>query len=248
MANSLITIQSLTKTFAKRGGNHRVEVFRDINLSVNQGEFLLLLGPSGCGKSTFLRILAGLETATSGRITYAGSYRNDRVGFVFQNFGLLPWLTVFQNIELNLIGERIPTAERIRRVREALIQFGLENASEQFPRALSGGMKQRVGLARAFVIKPAIIFLDEPFSELDFFTAGSLRSLLLDLWQKEKMTVVMVSHYIEEAVQLADRVAVFGDRPGTLKSLIANKLSRPRNTRSLTFFKKEDEILGHFSP
>lgn len=247
MAESFITIQSLTKTFPKRGGSHHVDVFKDINLSINHGEFLLLLGPSGCGKSTFLRILAGLETKTSGKVTYADSYRTDRVGFVFQNFGLLPWLTVFQNIELNLIGEGIPTAQRIRRVREALEQFGLEKASEQFPHALSGGMRQRVGLARAFVIKPSIIFLDEPFSELDFFTAGTLRALLLDLWQKEKMTVVMVSHYIEEAVLLADRVAVFGDRPGTIKAVIQNKLARPRNARSVTFFKKEDEILGHFS-
>lgn len=247
MAENIITVQSLTKTFPKRGGSKRVEVFKDIEMSVAHGEFLLILGPSGCGKSTFLRILAGLEKQTSGNVTYASSYRTDRVGFVFQNFGLLPWLTVFQNIELNLIGEGVPLAERIRRVREALVQFGLEQASEQFPHALSVGMRQRVGLARAFVIKPSIIFLDEPFSELDFFSAGTLRKLLLDLWQKEKMTVVMVSHYIEEAVLLADRVAVFGDKPGTLHTIVTNKLSRPRNERSAVFFKKEDEILGHFS-
>ena len=248
MHTPIITIKNLTKSFPKKEGRRRVDVFRDLNITIYEGEFLILLGPSGCGKSTFLRILAGLDTATSGHIIPSAKFVPERIGFVFQNFGLLPWLTVFQNIELNLIGHGVQAADRAKRVTHTLRDFGLSEFKDHYPHALSGGMRQRVGLARAFVVKPSVIFLDEPFSELDFFTAGTLRALLTELWQKEKMTVVMVSHYIDEAVALADRIAVFSDRPSTIRAVIHNELARPRDPRSALFYKKEDEILGNFEP
>jgi NitT/TauT family transport system ATP-binding protein len=242
----IITIQNVSKTYPRKEGSRRVEVFKDVNLSIHKGEFLVLLGPSGCGKSTLLRIISKLDHASTGFIGYSKDFSFDRISFVFQNFGILPWLTVFQNVELNLIGRNVPVAERAKRIKIILEQFGLHSARDRFPHELSGGMKQRVGLARAFVTNPDVIFLDEPFSELDFFTATTLRNLLLDLWTKQGTTVVMVSHYIDEAVTLADRIAIFSDRPGTIKVVVKNELARPRVQRSPEFFKMEDEALQHF--
>ncbi len=223
-----------------------MEVFHDVHLTIHQGEFLVILGPSGCGKSTLLRILAGLEKESSGNIEYSPRFSLDKVSFVFQNFGILPWLTIHQNVELNLITKNLPAHAKAREVRDILEVFGLIAFKDSFPHELSGGMRQRVGLARAFVSKPEVIFLDEPFSELDFITAGNLRQILLDLWEKQGTTVVMVSHYIDEAVALADHIAVFSDRPGYIKTMIKNDLPRPRDHRSTEFFAKEDEVSSHF--
>lgn len=206
----------------------------------------MLLGPSGCGKSTLLRILAGLDKKTSGEIIYSPHFDPSKTAFVFQNFGILPWLTVFENVELNLIAKNITKEERHKDVRAILEPFGLSAFGGSFPHELSGGMRQRVGLARAFVSKPDVIFLDEPFSELDFFTAENLRKILLDLWRERSATVVMVSHYIDEAIALADRIAVFSDRPGTVTEIITNDLARPRDPRSHEFFAKEDEVKAYF--
>ncbi len=223
-----------------------MHVLEDINLTVHQGEFLLLLGPSGCGKSTLLRIMTGLEKHTHGSIEFHHPLDITDVSFVFQNFGLLPWLTVEENVELGLIGRNVPLPERKEKVKKILLRFGLLDFATYRPRDLSGGMRQRTGLARAFVTDPKIIFLDEPFSELDFFTARSLHEALLDMWKERKVTIVMVSHYLEEAVLLADRVAVFRDRPGTILDIVKNELPRPRDARSAPFFALEDEILGKF--
>ena len=246
MRTPIITIKKLAKIFPKKEGNRRVEVFKDIDLAVEQGEFLILLGQSGCGKSTLLRIMAGLNHATSGHIEYSERFRLENSSFVFQNFGVLPWLTIFQNVELNLIGKSMPEHQRHAEVKHILEVFDLIAFKDRFPHELSGGMKQRVGLARAFVIKPDVIFLDEPFSELDFFTAENLRKVLLTLWEEHKTTVVMVSHYIDEAVLLADRIAVFSDRPSSIKAVIQNELTRPRDARSAAFFALEDQVLSHF--
>ena len=246
MNTPIITVRNLNKIYPKKLGRRRVEVFRDVELTVHQGEFLVLLGPSGCGKSTLLRIISKLDTATSGIVAYGKDFSFEKISFVFQNFGILPWLTVAQNVELNLIGRKVASVERTKRVKEILEQFGLHAFKDNFPHELSGGMRQRVGLARAFVSKPSVIFLDEPFSELDFFTATTLRNILLDLWKAEGTTVVMVSHYIDEAVMLADRIAIFSDRPSSIKAVVKNELPRPRNPRSEEFFKLEDEILAHF--
>ncbi len=219
-------------------------MLEDINLTVHEGEFLLLLGPSGCGKSTLLRIIAGLETQTHGNIIFHDPLNIDDVGFVFQNFGLLPWLSVEENVELGLIGRKIPAGERKERVKKILSKFGLSDFVLYRPHELSGGMKQRVGLARAFVVEPKIIFLDEPFSELDFFTASALRQILLDMWKEHNTTIIMVSHYLEEAVMLGDRIATFSNRPGSIVGITKNELPRPRDYRSAPFFALEDEILS----
>lgn len=245
MTTPIFTIKNLTKTFPRKEGRRRVEVLKDINLIVHRGEFLVLLGPSGCGKSTLLRIMAGLDTHTTGHITYENNFKPEKSSFVFQNFGVLPWLTVSENIGLNLIGRNISLVERNEEIKKMLTAFNLINFKDRFPHELSGGMKQRVGLARAFVSNPETIFLDEPFSELDFFTAKNLRELLLTLWRERKTTVVMVSHYIDEAVLLADRIAVFSDRPSTIKQIIKNELPRPRSARSPEFFALEDKILSY---
>jgi NitT/TauT family transport system ATP-binding protein len=246
MKKPIIIIESLAKTHPRSGDRRRTEVLRDINLKIHEGEFMMLLGPSGCGKSTLLRILAGLDTPTRGRVVYGEGYDPKRVGFVFQNFGILPWLTVFQNVEIGLIGAGVPAHDRARRVHSMLGKLGLSAFRDSKPFELSGGMRQRVGIARAFVVDPKVIFLDEPFSELDFFTAKTLREVLVNLAREQGATVVMVSHYIEEAVLLADTIAVFSNRPSVITASVSDMLSKPRDARSPEFFAKEDEVLSHF--
>jgi NitT/TauT family transport system ATP-binding protein len=246
MTEPLITIKNVRKVYPKNADHRRIEVLHDINLTIHKGEFLILLGPSGCGKSTLLRIISGLDKASGGTIEHGKSFNKDNISFVFQNFGILPWLSIRENVALNLIGKGMAKEERDKEVSNILDTFGLGGFKDRYPHELSGGMKQRVGLARAFVAKPEIVFLDEPFSELDFFTAKSLRDILLEMWQKHGTTVVMVSHYIDEAVALADRIAVFSDRPSSILKVVANDLPRPRKPRSEAFFKREDEVLGFF--
>lgn len=246
MKKELITITDVTKSYPKKEGRRALHVLDKVTLSVHEGEFLVLLGPSGCGKSTLLRIIAGFEKQTSGTVTYAQDFDPKNVNFVFQNFGLLPWLSVFKNVELGLIGRKVPKHERVRDVDTILEKLGLLAFKNHFPHELSGGMKQRVGLARAFVTKPAIIFLDEPFSELDFFTAHTLRELLLAMWKEHGTTVVMVSHYIEEAVLMADRIVVFSNRPSTVAKSFDNALPRPRDPRGTNFFAEEDKVINEF--
>ncbi|MBX4198517.1 ABC transporter ATP-binding protein [Candidatus Parcubacteria bacterium] len=242
-----LTIKNLSLTIPDSMRSH-THILQDIDLVVNEGEFLVLLGPSGCGKSTLLRIIAGLETRPhKGSIVFRENYDSSRTSFVFQDFGLLPWLTVRENIELPLIGRAMLADERRDKVEAMIHRLGLDDAENSRPHNLSGGMKQRVGLARAFITDPELILLDEPFSELDFFTAKHLRNVLLELWdEKKSTTIIMVSHYIEEAVALADHVGVFSHRPGTIKTVIKDTLPRPRDIRATSFYTLEDEILSHF--
>ena len=246
MKNTLITIKDLTKSYPRKEGRRRLDVLHNVNLSVYEGEFLILLGPSGCGKSTLLRIIVGFDDKSSGSFFYDQNLNKRDINFVFQNFGLLPWLSVFKNVELGLIGRKKLQRERIKEVDLILEKLGLTTFKNHYPHELSGGMKQRVGLARAFVTKPKIIFLDEPFSELDFFTAKTLRELLISMWKEHGTTVVMVSHYIEEAVALADRIAVFSNRPSSIVKIFENNLERPRDPRSSSFFSEEDKIIDEF--
>ena len=246
MSTPIIKVKNLKKVYPRVSGHRRVEVFSDISLHIMKGEFLVLLGPSGCGKSTFLRIVAGLDQSSDDDIEYAEGFNKNNISFVFQNFGLLPWLTVGQNVSIGLIQSKDPKHEIAKKTDEMLEKFGLLSFKNSFPHELSGGMKQRVGLARAFITQPEIIFLDEPFSELDFFTARGLREILLNMWRENGTTVVMVSHYIDEAVFLSDKIAVFSDRPSTVKKIFDNGLPRPREYRSEPFYKVEDEVLKYF--
>ncbi len=241
---SLISIKNVSVTYhgLKR---KKIRVLHDVHLNVAAGEFLVILGPSGCGKSTLLRVIAGFEHRYHGEVVFDRTIQPDEISFVFQDFGILPWLTVSKNVELGLIGRNVPVLEREKNVADILRRFGLSEFADYKPRDLSGGMKQRVGLARAFVTNPKLILLDEPFSELDFFTASKLRAELLSLWQEKKTTIIMVSHFINEAVELADHVAVFSDRPGTIKEVMKNSLPRPRDARSAEFYACEDAVLTY---
>lgn len=234
-----ITTKNLSKTFRDEGGT--VFAIKDINLTISQGEFFVLVGPSGSGKSTLLRMICGLDTPTHGTITMSKSAEGS-IAFVFQQFGLLPWMTIAENVALGLHAMDLSAYERDKRVRDRLRSLGLSKFANAYPRELSGGMKQRVGFARALVTNPKILFMDEPFSELDTFTAEALRTELLALWKKEKFTVVMVTHNVDEAIELADRVVVLTPRPGTIEATVPIAMKHPRNMRSKKAFILHDQL------
>lgn len=233
----LLKLTSVTKTFSE--GDHHTTVLKDIDLTVKKGEFLMLLGPSGSGKSTLLRIMTGLIEASSGKVEIEP---NIKQALIFQNFALFPWLSVIDNIEFGLKMAGMVEHER-RRLAEAEIELmGLKGFENHYPRELSGGMKQRVGIARALVMSPDIVFLDEPFSALDSFTSRKLRADLLKIWEERKFTLVMVTHLIEEALEMGDRIAVLTNRPARVERIFQVTLARPRDKRSPSFFEQADTI------
>lgn len=231
-----IKLENVSKKFEK------LSVFKNINLEIFRGEFLIFLGPSGCGKSTLLRIMSGLEKEYDGKAELGQDIKLTDMSFVFQQFALLPWLTVYKNIELGLLARKMPKEQREEIVKRELKIFGLEKFANVYPKELSGGMKQRVGIARALATNPKIIFMDEPFSELDSFIAEELRQDILEIWKERRPTIVMVTHIIEEAVELADRVVVLSPRPTKIKKVVINNIQRPRHKRSPEFYKLEDEL------
>lgn len=245
--DSLITLRHVTKVFDERTP-HRLVGVEDISLDIAEGEFFIFAGPSGCGKSTLLRMISGLDHDFRGEITIGGGLTPADFGFVFQQFALLPWLTVEENIGLGLIARHIPQNEIKHAVQKELRIFGLERFAHAHPHELSGGMRQRAGIARALATNPKIIFMDEPFSELDSFTAGALRREILAVWQERKPTIVMVTHLVPEALELADRIAVLTPRPGKIEKIMVNTLPRPRDPRSAEFFKLEDELYNLIRP
>ena len=224
-AAAKLAISNLGKWFAS------LEVLRGIDLAVGRGEFISVVGPSGCGKTTFLRIVAGLEPASAGDVLLDGRALHgpggDR-GFVFQSDNLLPWRTVFANAIIGReVAGRVGPAER-RRTMELLKLVGLEGFESYHPRQLSGGMRQRVNLARALAIDPEILLMDEPFSSLDAQTREIMQTELMRIWEDGRKTVLFVTHQIDEAVFLSDRVLVFARRPGRLLESVAIALPRPR--------------------
>ncbi len=243
----IFTLHNVSKSYPRTHGTHGTHALEKISFTVKPGEFLVLLGPSGSGKSTLLRMLAGLDAPSQGHIVRDEKITPQKFNFVFQSFALLPWLSALQNVELGLIGHGVSGDERTRRARAMLERFGLLHFASHRPHELSGGMQQRVGLARAFATEPKVLFLDEPFSELDFYTAENLRQSLLSFWAEKKSTVIMVSHYIEEAASLSDRIIVFSERPGTVAGIIENSLPRPRHERTSEFFAMEDKIRALFT-
>ncbi len=204
-------------------GDDRSPVLDNVSLDLKSGEFIALLGPSGSGKSTLLRVLAGLMPPSEGRVLVHGDPLqgpNPRVAIVFQSFALFPWLTVLDNVELGLLASPIAPAERRDRAQHAIELIGLAGFEEAFPKELSGGMKQRVGFARALVVQPEVLFMDEPFSALDVLTAENLRLELQELWTERSIptrSILLVTHNIDEAVSLADRILVFGANPGHIR-------------------------------
>ena len=228
-------------------------VLQDVNFTLRAGEIVACLGKSGSGKSTFLRILAGLIPATGGDVTYKDGPVNGPqhgVGMVFQSFALFPWLTVLGNVELGLEAMRVPPNERRKRALAAIDLIGLDGFESAYPKELSGGMRQRVGFARALVINPEVLLLDEPFSALDVLTAETLRGDLTDLWAEKRIptkSILVVSHNIEEAVEMADRIIIFSSNPGRIQVEIPVTMPRPRDWNSPEFRKIVDEVYGHLT-
>ena len=239
----MLQVKNITKTFKLE--KESIRALEKVTFQVKSGEFFTIIGPSGCGKSTLLRIIAGLEKPESGDLMWD---EKPKIGFVFQRFALFPYLTVFENIAFGLKMTGVLEKEQKTIVKELIEEVGLLGFEDKHPNALSGGMKQRVGIARALAINPNVLLLDEPFSALDEFTAVSLRHLLLALWQKRHLTTIMITHLIREAIELSDTIAVMTPAPGTIEHIVPNTLVRPRYLRSKEFFSFEDKLTDFISP
>ncbi len=232
-----ISVSNLGKVFpGNTQKNESVTAYKDLNFHVNVGEFLCILGPSGCGKTTVLRSIAALETPSSGELYIAptpeGTEAN--IGMVFQERGIFPWMTVAQNIRFLLENNpRIKPKNIDNLVDHHISKVGLEKFAHYFPHQISGGMKQRVSIARSFANDPDILLMDEPFVFLDYQTRSNLQELLLNIWQESQKTVVFVTHDIEEAVMLADRIAVMTAHPGSIKDIITIDFPRPRQLNDM---------------
>lgn len=244
----LLELRHVSKSYPYRKGQLRV--LEEVSLCVEEGDFVVLVGPSGSGKSTLLRIINGMVPPTSGQVLYRGNQLNGinlECAVVFQSFALMPWLTVKGNVELGLEARAIAPAERERRAGFYIDKVGLDGFEEAYPRELSGGMKQRVGLARALAVEPRILLMDEPFSALDALTAITLREELLDIWQAPDTpthTIIMVTHMIEEAIELADRILVMTPAPGRLVRDLRVDLARPRDRRTEAFNQLSDQVFS----
>ena len=229
----MIEITGLTKTFPGRGSLPDVPALLDVNLTVRENEFLTVLGPSGCGKTTLLRIIAGLIPADGGVVKVNGAPvagPGPERAMVFQAFALLPWRNVLQNVAYGLQVRGVPRAEREERARHFVRLVGLAGFEQRLPRELSGGMQQRVGLARALAIEPSVLLMDEPFGALDEQTRRLLQEQLLGIWEKARTTVIFITHSMEEAVLLGDRVAIMRGRPGVIDEIVPVPLPRPRSS------------------
>ena len=242
----LIDVQDVRQLYGNSGGPARV-VLDGVSLTLHENEIVGLLGRSGSGKSTLLRAIAGLLTPSGGTVAFPpkDDGQRARVSMVFQSFALFPWLTVLQNVEIGLEALHVPLDERRRRALAAIDLIGLDGFESAYPKELSGGMRQRVGLARALVVHPDVLLMDEPFSALDVLTAETLRTDLLDLWVEGRMpirSILMVTHNIAEAVLLCDRVLIFSSNPGRVASEIRIDLPQPRNRHDPAFRELVEEI------
>jgi ABC-type nitrate/sulfonate/bicarbonate transport system ATPase subunit len=229
------------------GKNESVEALRGIDFVSEEGEFVCLLGRSGCGKSTLLMMMAGLEPATTGQIAVAGKEivgPSTDAAIVFQDHGLFPWMTVQKNVEFNMKARGTPAAERRAVANQFIEMTSLTGFGDRYPHELSGGMRQRVGIARALTTRPKALLMDEPFGALDAQTRGKLQDELLQIWEKQRTTVLFVTHSIDEALLLADRILVFSPRPGRIAADIKVDLPRPRVSQSPGFTALARELRG----
>ncbi len=244
----LLDVSHVSQTYSKGSGETGAPVLQDVSLALKTGEIVGLLGRSGCGKSTLLRIIAGLAHPTAGKVVLAGKSIDgpaEGVAMVFQSFALFPWLTVLDNVEIGLRAQSVPLDETRKRALQAIDVIGLDGYESAYPKELSGGMRQRVGFARALVVQPQILLMDEPFSALDVLTAETLRTDLLDLWGEGRIpikSILMVTHNIEEAVLMCDRVLVLASNPGRVAAEIAIPLSQPRDRLDPEFRQLVDKI------
>ncbi len=243
----LLKLTDIRKSFKKTEGEEHL-VLDGVSLSIAEGEIVALLGRSGSGKSTLLRIIAGLARPGSGDVVYCGKPVREPVqgmAMVFQTFALFPWLTVLENVELGLDAMGVPLAERRRRALAAIDLIGLDGFESAYPKELSGGMRQRVGFARALVVEPMLLLMDEPFSALDVLTAETLRTDLIELWLERRIPtkgILLVSHNIEETVLLADRIVILGSNPGVVLAEIKVPLTHPRDREAPAFRQIVDEV------
>jgi NitT/TauT family transport system ATP-binding protein len=247
VSESIIEARAIEKWYPQPDGT-RVQVLGLMDFAIEPGRIIALLGASGCGKSTLLRILSGLAKPSSGALFWHGkplAEQTPNVAIVFQSFALFPWLTVLENVEAALQARGVAAVERRKRALRTLDTVGLDGFETAYPKELSGGMKQRVGFARALVVEPEVLFMDEPFSALDVLTAENLRGELLELWLNKKMptsAIFIVTHNIEEAVMMADRIVVLGRHPARIRTDLAVKLTHPRDRKSSRFLELVDYI------
>lgn len=247
MSEALVQLKHISKSF-KKPEHQDLLILNKINLTLYKGQIVALLGKSGSGKSTLLRVISGLLPPTSGTVHYRQKpvlEPASGMAMVFQNFALLPWLTVLENVELGLEALQVPREERRARALKAIDIIGLDGFESAFPRELSGGMRQRVGLARAIVVDPDVLLMDEPFSALDVLTADNLKSDLLKLWQTKQINtnaILLVTHNIEEAVLFADRIVILSHDPGTIKADLSVDLPYPRFDQDPAFRRVVDQV------
>ena len=247
MHEAIIRAERVEKYYAQPSEN-RIQVISPTDLAIVPGEIVALLGPSGSGKSTLMRMMTGLSEPSAGKVFWHEkpiATANVNVSIVFQSFALFPWLTVFENVEAPLKARGMEPADRRKRANKILDTVGLDGFQAAYPKELSGGMRQRVGFARALVVEPEVLFMDEPFSALDVLTAENLRSELLELWQKKTIpteSIFIVTHNIEEAVLLADRIIVLGRNPGHIRTDFKVSIAHPRDRKTSAFTQLVDYI------
>ncbi len=224
----------------------RLHALHEVSLEIGQGEFVSIVGPSGCGKSTLLKIMAGLDKPSSGEVRFQGSAvrgPHAKISMVFQTFGLFPWRTVLENVEYGLEARKIPREERRAIARQYLEMVALDGYEEMYPKQLSGGMKQRVGIARALAVEPEVVLMDEAFSAIDEVTAEVLREEVAEIHKQTGKTFVLVTHNLPEAIELADRVVVLSSRPARVKKILPILLERPRDQSHSLFVNMHRDIL-----
>lgn len=242
----ILQLHHLSKTFDGRNNHEAVHVLEDIHYGVQEGEFVSIVGPSGCGKTTLLRLIAGLETPSSGEVLIDGrevSRNQDRIGLVFQEYALFPWRSTLKNIEVGLEIIGVPKKERNERAMAYVRQFGLSGFEHAYPRALSGGMQQRVAIARTLITDPRVVLMDEPFGSLDSQTRDDMQSFLLGLWEARKGTILFVTHNVDEAVFLSDQIMVLSKIPSKITRIFEIDCTRPRDRTGAAFNMVRREVL-----
>jgi len=242
-----LKLSRITKTFPENGSLSQVPVLDNLDCIIESGQFFSVVGPSGCGKTTLLRIIAGLEKASEGQVLLNGDAITDndrRVGLVFQEFALFPWRTALQNIEMGLEINGVPKAERREEALKYVREFGLKGFENTYPKMLSGGMKQRVAIARTLISNPQIVLMDEPFGSLDRKSRIDMQNFLLGVWEQRKMTVVFVTHSVDEAVYLGDKVMVLSSRPSRMMETFDVEIPRPRDRADPALMKMRERIFG----
>ncbi|OLE91841.1 MAG: hypothetical protein AUF79_02055 [Crenarchaeota archaeon 13_1_20CM_2_51_8] len=240
-----VEFSNVTKVYSEPP--QTVTALNDISFQIHEGEFVCIVGPSGCGKSTLLRMIAGLDRPSSGEIRFRGDLLtapHPKISMVFQTFALLPWRTVLENVAFGLEVQKVPKRERENTARDFLGMVGLKDSEKLYPKQLSGGMKQRVGIARALAIDPEVVLMDEAFSAIDEFTAEALREEVAEIHAETQKTFLLVTHNLPEAIELADRILVLSARPARVKSIVPIELLRPRSPTASDFVSIHKDIFS----